>query len=93
MVCSMGGGGLFESEEEQKENAVRTVIIVALIIAVVGLIVLSVAAWNSLKPLPQLTICKEKGYEGGSVIDGKKVCYKNCVDNELSHCKMIRVMV
>lgn len=84
---------MFESEEEQKEKAVRTVIIIALIIAVVGLLVLSVAAWNSLKPLPQLTICKEKGYEGGAVIDGKKMCYKNCIDNQLAHCKTIRVIV
>lgn len=85
--------GLFESDEEVAARRFKSVIIIALIIGVIGIVLLSMAAWERFKPLPQLTICEEKGYEAGAIVDGKKVCYKECVDNELSHCKLIRVMV
>lgn len=81
---------MFESEEEKKAKVQRTIIIIALVVGIIGVFLLLSVAWDKFKPLPQLTICKEEGYEAGKVIEGKEVCFKECIDKDIYNCRYVR---
>lgn len=84
---------MFESEEEKVARRQRYVIITVLVIAALLLVVGVDKAWDTLKPLPQIKVCSELGYEAGKIIDGKEVCFEKCIDKEVEHCKSRRVIV
>lgn len=83
---------MFETDEDRADER-RRVAVVLLAIIVLGII--AAATYITIvtfHPLANVRACAQRGFQGGQIVGTRTMCFNDCKDNQLAHCKQMTAL-